>query len=228
MYNAILFISIRRFLILLILPLMFSDISGQTVYKKARIETNMGSMTLVLYKETPLHSDNFIDLIQKGLYDGVIFHRIINNFMIQSGDLSTRYDPIKQAQGTRDITYTIPAEFYPALYHKKGAIAAARQGDNVNPTRASSGSQFYIVQGTKFTKDQLDQLEQKQMHIKFTPEQRKIYTEVGGTPHLDYAYTVFGQVIEGLDVIDKIASVPTDQKDRPIEDIRIIKIRIIE
>jgi peptidyl-prolyl cis-trans isomerase B (cyclophilin B) len=227
MYNAILFFIKRIFCPFLYLLTMLPGISGQTVYKKICIETSYGSMNLVLYNETPMHSENFVDLVKKGLYDGVLFHRVINNFMIQAGDLSTRSDLKGQAAGSGDITYTIPAEFHPALYHKKGALAAARQGDNVNPERASSGSQFYIVQGTKFTKAQLDQMEQQQMHIRFTPEQRRIYTEVGGTPHLDYSYTVFGQVVDGLDVIEKIAAVPTDQNDRPLEDIKI-KIRIID
>jgi len=228
MYNTILFFSKKKLIILLYLILIISGVSGQTVYKKIQIETTYGSMTLVLYNETPMHSQNFADLVKRGLYDNILFHRVIKNFMIQSGDLSTKNDPKDHTSGSANITYTIPAEFNPLLYHRKGALAAARTGDNVNPERASSGSQFYIVQGTKFTEGQLDQMEQRQTHIKFTFEQRKVYTSLGGTPHLDYSYTVFGQVIEGLEIIDKIASSPTDQNDRPLEDIRINKIIIIE
>jgi peptidyl-prolyl cis-trans isomerase B (cyclophilin B) len=201
--------------------------TGQTAYKKVFIETNLGSMTLILYNETPMHTENFLDLVKKGQYEDILFHRVINNFMIQTGDPTTRNSVKGQRVGSGDVSYTIPAEIHPALFHRKGALAAARQGDAVNPARASSGSQFYIVQGTVFTNDQLTQMEERHSHIRFTDEQRKIYTSVGGTPHLDYAYTVFGQVIEGMETIDKIASVATDQYYRPVEDIRI-KIKILE
>jgi peptidyl-prolyl cis-trans isomerase B (cyclophilin B) len=174
-------------------------------------------MKVVLYAETPMHSENFIDLVNKGFYNGQSFHRVINNFMIQAGDIRTKksYD----SEAIPDVNYTIPAEFNPSLFHKKGVIAAARTDDKVNPQRASSGSQFYIVQGHVFSDQELDQMENKQVHIKFTDEQRKIYKSIGGTPHLDYAYTVFGEVISGFEVIDKIAAVPVDKNNRPLKDV---------
>ena len=223
----IIFFLRTRFFLLLSFLLIFGELTGQTTYKKVLIETSLGSMTLILYNETPMHSENFIDLVKKGQYEDILFHRVINNFMIQSGDPGTRNSVKGQRVGSGDVAYTIPAEFHPDLYHQKGALAAARQGDAVNPARASSGSQFYIVQGTVFTNDQLNQMEERHSHIRFTDEQRKIYTTVGGTPHLDYSYTVFGRVIDGMETIDKIAAVATDQYDRPVEDI-MVKIRILE
>jgi cyclophilin family peptidyl-prolyl cis-trans isomerase len=181
----------------------------------------MGDMKAVLYAETPLHSENFIGLVKKGFYNGQLFHRVINHFMIQAGDPTTKKTNEKAGQGISYVNYTIPAEFNPALFHRKGVIAAARMDDKVNPQRASSGSQFYIVQGRTFSDQELDQMENKQVHIKFTEEQRKIYKSIGGAPHLDYSYTVFGEVISGIEVIDKIASVPVDKNNRPIKDIRL-------
>jgi cyclophilin family peptidyl-prolyl cis-trans isomerase len=190
------------------------------------LETTYGDIKIKLYDETPFHKENFLKLVSEKLYDDQIFHRVINNFMIQAGDPNSKNAKPGQPLGYGDLGYTIPAEFNKNLFHKKGALAAARQPDNVNPAKESSASQFYIVHGKVYTDKELDLMEQRGVHIKFTEEQRKIYTSVGGTPHLDYSYTVFGEVIEGIDVVDKIASVKTDQRDRPLNDINI-KIKTI-
>ncbi len=185
------------------------------------ISTKYGDIKLKLYDETPLHKANFIKLVEEHYLDSTLFHRVINHFMIQGGDPDSKRALTGAELGNGGPTYTILAEFVPALFHKKGVLAAAREGDNVNPAKASSGSQFYIVQGNVYTNEQLDGFE-KRMGIKFTVEQRKMYTTIGGTPHLDGSYTVFGEVISGLDVVDKIAAVKTDQNNRPTEDIRMM------
>ena len=171
------------------------------------IKTSLGDITVKLYNDTPLHRDNFIKLINEGWYNNSPFHRVINNFMIQGGH---------NQDGSVDPGYTIPAEFRANHIHKKGALAAARQGDHVNPKKASSGCQFYIVQGQVLT-DAHIQMYQQRMGLTFTQEQIEAYTTVGGTPHLDGEYTVFGEVVEGLDVIDKIAKVKTGYMDVPVE-----------
>lgn len=184
-----------------------------------RIETSMGEMIIRPYHETPGHRDNMISLIEKGYYNGQLFHRVIQDFMIQGGDPHSVNAEKGERLGTGGPGYTIPAEFHDDLIHKKGALAAAREGDRVNPDKRSSGSQFYIVQGRVFTPEELDLLVQRNMHAPFTPEAAAIYTSIGGTPHLDGAYTVFGEVVEGLEVLDRIASVETDAHDRPLEDV---------
>jgi cyclophilin family peptidyl-prolyl cis-trans isomerase len=194
---------------------------SQTPMYTILISTSMGDMKAVLYSETPIHSENFAELVKKGFYNGLTFHRVIKNFMIQTGDPRTRKLDDPSMKTIPDVDYTLPAEFNPALYHRKAVIAAARMDDSVNPMRESSGSQFYIVQGRKFTDKELDQMVDRQVHIKFTDEQRNVYKTLGGAPHLDYAYTVFGEVISGIEVIDKIASVPVDKNNRPLEDVRI-------
>ena len=171
------------------------------------IKTSLGDITVKLYNDTPLHRDNFIKLINEGWYNNSPFHRVINNFMIQGGH---------NQDGRVDPGYTIPAEFRANHIHKKGALAAARQGDQVNPKKASSGCQFYIVQGQVLT-DAHIQMYQQRMGLTFTQEQIEAYTTVGGTPHLDGEYTVFGEVVEGLDIIDKIAQVKTGYMDVPVE-----------
>jgi len=171
------------------------------------IKTTLGNITVKLYNDTPLHRDNFIKLINEGWYNNSPFHRVINNFMIQGG---------QNADGTVDPGYTVPAEFRANHIHKKGALAAARQGDHVNPKKASSGCQFYIVQGQVLTEAHI-QMYQQRYGLTFTEEQIKAYTTVGGTPHLDGEYTVFGEVVDGLDVIDKIAKVKTGYMDVPVE-----------
>ena len=227
MCNTILFIKRLLAFITLITVLINNPISAQTALNTILIETSLGNIKIILYEETPFHSENFIKLIKEGVYNDILFHRVIEDFMIQTGDPGSRNAQKGQLAGTGGVDYTVPAEFHPGLYHKKGALAAARQGDNVNPEKASSGSQFYIVKGTVFSDDQLDQMEARGMHIKFTEEQRDIYKTIGGTHHLDYAYTVFGSVVEGLDVVDKIAAVQTDQYNRPLEDVRL-SINIID
>ena len=191
-----------------------------------QIETNYGNMTVELYDATPEHRDNFIKLAEEEFFDGLIFHRVINGFMIQGGDPESKSAKPKQALGNGGPGYTIPAEFVDTLVHLKGALAAARTGDNVNPKKRSSGSQFYIVQGKKLKEQELRLIEAKK-NISYTPEQLKAYQEIGGTPFLDREYTVFGRVIDGLEVIDKIGVVQTDGRDRPKEDVKM-KIRVIQ
>ncbi len=186
------------------------------------IETTLGTMKAILYDATPQHRDNFIKLAEEGFYDDLLFHRVINGFMIQGGDPESRNADAKKRLGGGGPGYQIPAEFIDTLAHVKGALAAARTN---NPQKKSSGSQFYIVQGRKLSDGQLDMME-AQKDIRYTPEQRKIYTTQGGTPQLDQEYTVFGQVIEGLDVLDKIAATATAPGDRPKMDIKM-KIRPI-
>ena len=171
------------------------------------IKTSLGDITVKLYNDTPLHRDNFIKLINEGWYNNSPFHRVINNFMIQGGH---------NQDGRIDPGYTIPAEFRSNHIHKKGALAAARQGDQVNPKKASSGCQFYIVQGNVLTEAHIQMYKQR-YGLTFTEEQIEAYTTVGGTPHLDGEYTVFGEVVEGLDIIDKIAKVKTGYMDVPVE-----------
>lgn len=184
---------------------------------KVRIETPYGDMVVKLYDETPKHRDNFIKLVKEGFYDNLLFHRVIENFMIQGGDPDSKGAPAGKMLGVGDVGYTVPAEFVKGLYHKKGALSAARQGDAVNPAKASSGCQFYIVQGQVYPQEMFAMFESR--GLKLNDEQKQLYSTVGGTPHLDGDYTVFGEVIEGLDVIDKIAAVQTDRADRPVEDV---------
>ena len=194
--------------------------SSQEKHNMVRIKTPYGDMLVELSDETPKHRDNFLSLVEKGYYNGLLFHRVMRNFMIQGGDPDSRNASKGQMLGSGGPGYTIPAEFNPNLVHIKGAVAAARRGDQVNPQRASSGSQFYIVQGKTFTDAELDQIE-RDNHIKYTPEQREAYKTIGGTPFLDGQYTVFGKVTEGLDVIDQITAQPTDRANRPLEDIEM-------
>ncbi len=197
-----------------------SDLRGQSSSTDhlIKIETTMGDMVIRLYNQTPAHRDNMLKLIEKGFYDGQLFHRVIKDFMIQGGDPHSVGAERGQRLGTGGPGYTLPAEFREDLFHKKGALAAAREGDQMNPEKASSGSQFYIVQGRLFTVDMLKALEQRRSSP-FTPEAIEAYTTVGGTPHLDGAYTVFGEVVEGIEILDSIASVPTDAYNRPLEDV---------
>lgn len=241
-----------------------------------KLETTMGNITVALYNETPKHRDNFIKLVKEGVYDSTLFHRIIKQFMIQAGDPDSKNASDTAMLGSGDVGYTIPAEFNPKFFHKKGVLAAARQGDDVNPEKASSGCQFYIVTGRKFTEPQLLGMENKineqreealfdslaRQHMKeiykmrkagdnagllelqdtleaqareladkeekfrFTPEQIKAYSTIGGAPHLDGSYTVFGEVTEGIEVVDNIEIAKTNRADRPIENIRILKASI--
>ncbi|EDY95279.1 peptidyl-prolyl cis-trans isomerase, cyclophilin-type [Phocaeicola plebeius DSM 17135] len=243
-----------------------------------RLETTMGNITVKLYNETPKHRDNFIKLAKEGTYDSTLFHRVIKNFMIQAGDPQSKTATDTTTLGNGDVGYTLPAEFNPKFFHKKGALAAARLGDEVNPNKESSGCQFYIVTGRKFSEAQMISMENqlnearletvfnelarkhmkeiykmrkagdndgllelqdsleaqargivaKEPALKFSREQIAAYTTVGGAPHLDGAYTVFGEVTEGMDVIDKIQAVKTNRADRPETDVRILKATVIE
>lgn len=244
---------------------------------KVKLETTMGDIVVELYNETPQHRDNFVKLVQEGYYDGVLFHRVIKDFMIQTGDGNSKTAGPDATLGDGDPGYTIPAEFvYPKYFHKRGALAAARTGDQVNPERRSSGSQFYIVTGKIYSSDELKMMTQRLATVKkqdifrrlvnenhaqietlqrnqdneglnelqnrliqqteaeaaqspfsLTDEQIDAYTSVGGTPHLDGQYTVFGQVIEGMDVVDKIQNAQTGRMDRPVSDIKIVKATIL-
>jgi peptidylprolyl isomerase len=253
------------------------DVSGDI---RVLVVTNMGTMKIRLYNETPLHRDNFLKLANEHYFDSLLFHRVIQNFMIQGGDPDSKKAPYGVLLGDGGPSYTVPAEFNPKLFHKKGVLAAARDSDFENPSQASSGSQFYIVQGRVWTdsllkvqakritkmklfNDVINRTENKEYLEKykrynkaemidsvkfvydiinkkvdaelpglpvyaFSPEQIQAYTTVGGTPHLDNSYTVFGEVYEGLEVIDNIAAVKTDKNNRPVEDVRIKSISIIK
>ncbi len=204
-----------------------------TVRKKDRkrdvlLKTTYGDITLRLSDSTPLHRDNFIKLVKTGYYNGVLFHRVIKNFMIQSGDPNSKDAKPGMALGNGGPEYRIPAEFRATLFHKKGVLAAAR--DN-NPEKASSGSQFYIVQGKTFTDAGLDSVETFRLKFKLPPAHREVYKTLGGAPHLDQGYTIFGETVKGLDVVDKIAAVKTStaqDKDRPLEDVRIIEAKLVK
>ena len=213
----------KKILLLAILA-MFTVVfvEGKTREKRSvvRLETSAGNIRIALSDDTPAHRDNFLKLAATGFYDGTLFHRVIKDFMIQGGDPDSKHAKPGQMLGSGDLGYTIPAEFVPARFHKKGALAAARTGDQVNPQKRSSSCQFYIVQGRTWTPQEL-QMISMQYGTQFTPEQIEIYTTLGGTPFLDMQYTVFGEVVDGLDVIDKIASQPTRPGDRPVEDIRM-------
>lgn len=192
------------------------------------LQTSFGDIVVRLSDSTPLHRDNFLLLTKKGFYDSLLFHRVIQNFMIQAGDPNSRTAIAGQLLGNGGPTEKIPAEFRQTLFHKRGVIAAAR--DN-NPEKASSGSQFYIVQGKIFTDAGLDSVETYRLKRKIPVEQRVVYKTIGGTPHLDQTYTVFGEVVKGMDVVDKISAVSTSKgadRDRPLQDVKIIKARLIK
>jgi peptidyl-prolyl cis-trans isomerase B (cyclophilin B) len=181
------------------------------------IITDFGTMRVKLYNETPAHRDNFLKLAKEGFYDGTLFHRVINSFMIQGGDPGSKTAGPDMPLGGGDIGYTIPAEFNPALFHKKGALCAARTS---NPAKASSGCQFYIVHGRPVSEQELAGIE-TQKGIKYTAEQKAEYVAHGGVPFLDQDYTVYGEVISGMDVIDKIALTQTKPGDRPVKDVKM-------
>lgn len=245
---------------------------------KVAFETTLGNIVVKLYNETPKHRDNFLKVVNDSVYNGVLFHRVIKDFMIQTGDPSSKTAEAGQQLGSGDLGYTVEAEFvYPQYFHKKGALAAARTGDAVNPERRSSASQFYIVTGKSYSPQQVEMMEQRmgdqkkedifsglvrervdsirnmqaagdslgleelqnelialteaeyaKNPLKFTPAQVEAYTTVGGTPHLDGQYTVFGEVVEGMDVVDKIQQAATDPSDRPVDDIKIISAKVVE
>lgn len=210
-------------LVTLLLSLTFKKKETETF---VLITTNYGKMKIRLYDETPQHKANFIKLVNEGYYNGTLFHRVISGFMIQGGDPDSKTAKPGQMLGNGGPGYTIPAEFNANLFHKKGALAAARLGDNINPNKESSGSQFYIVHGKTYSMEDLNSME-KRLNIQFTEEQKKIYSTTGGTPFLDRNYTVFGEVIEGFDVIDNIATVKTAPGDRPLEDVKM-EIKVVD
>lgn len=262
-----------KLLFLLMLLSASITVSCAKKYKVVVMETNQGAIKLKLYEDTPLHSENFLKLAGEGHFDGLLFHRVIQDFMIQGGASDSKGAEKGKIVGLSDPGYSLQAEILPGHFHKKGALAAAREGDEVNPERKSSGEQFYIVKGKVFTDDELNMIEKRKLVMAkndlgrklFQPkmeeykqylsagqkaeadslirsinarieeefagykdhlipaEIREVYKTTGGTPHLDGAYTVFGEVIEGLDIVDKIAGVKTDQNDRPEEDVVILK-----
>jgi len=190
----------------------------------AVIETNKGDIVVMLYNSTPLHQENFIKLIEENFYDSLLFHRVIENFMIQGGDPKSKNARPDLRLGGGGPGYLIDAEI--GAPHLRGALAAARMGGSVNPDKKSSGSQFYIVQGRPQNDAFLNKI-QRQKGLNYSPEQRQLYKEIGGIPQLDGDYTVFGEVVEGMDVVDEIAAVPTNSSDRPVEDVRIETIRLL-
>jgi peptidyl-prolyl cis-trans isomerase B (cyclophilin B) len=192
------------------------SVSCQTNAQIYTIETTLGNIQIRLYENTPLHMANFKKLVAEQVYDSVLFHRVIQNFMIQGGDPTTKNPAYVEGE-------TVPAEFIPENIHKKGALAAARMGDFVNPEKHSSSTQFYLVQGKTYTDDELKYLEEYGGKS-WTPEQKEVYKTLGGTPFLDMDYTVFGEVVKGLDVVDKIAAVSTLPGDRPVTDVYILRI----
>lgn len=204
--------------LLLILCIFLGMATQAQEETKVLIKTNYGDITVMLYDDTPLHRDNFIKLVNEGWYNGSPFHRIIKNFMIQGG---------QNADGRQDPGYRVPAEFKSNHFHKKGALAAARMADQVNPKKESSGSQFYIVQGKVWNETELNMFESRYGKV-FNAKQRQTYQAIGGSPHLDGDYTVFGEVTEGLDVVDKIAAVKTGYMDVPVEPVTIISIEIVK
>ena len=223
----------RHLFIVLALVLALSSCSTRKEYM-VRMFTTAGVVDMKLYDETPAHRDNFVRLVKNHQYDSLLFHRVIKDFMIQGGDPASKNAVPGELLGEGDLGYTVEAEFMPDLhYHRRGALAAAREGDDVNPSKASSACQFYIVWGKVYTKEQLEsymewykQRTGKELNV--TPEQFEAYTTVGGTPHLDGGYTVFGEVVKGLEVIETIQNVKCDGNDRPLRDVRIIKMELIK
>lgn len=219
-------VVMRKFLLIslmFVLPFVANAV-GKKAEKRSvvRIETSVGVIRVALHDDTPKHRDNFLKLVEKGHYDGTLFHRVISDFMIQGGDPDSRNAAPGKLLGAGDVGYTIPAEIQvPYYYHLRGSLAAAREGDEVNPEMRSSGCQFYIVWGKKYgpatLKKMRASLEEK--GIETTSQMYDDYQQYGGTPHLDGAYTVFGEVIEGLEIVEKIQSVATDPNDRPLEDV---------
>lgn len=209
---------IVSFTLTLFTPAIFAQDKAAGSERLIKIETTLGNMVIKLYDETPEHRDNMLKLIEEDFYNGQLFHRVIKDFMVQGGDPHSVHAEKGQRLGTGGPGYTLPAEFNEHLIHKKGALAAARQGDNVNPEKRSSGSQFYIVQGRVFTPQELNTMVKRGMST-FSSDIAEIYTSSGGTPHLDGSYTIFGEVVEGLDVLDRIATIQTDSYNRPLEDV---------
>ncbi len=222
----------RIFLFLFALIIFIADAQSPEQRAEVTLQTTKGKIVLALYNQTPLHRDNFLRLVNEGFYDGLLFHRIIQQFMIQSGNEGSRNVPASEYHSAKESdSERIPAEIrYPELFHRRGVLAAAREGDEVNPQRASSNSEFYIVWGKYFSprdmremQEKVNEREDSTARVTFTQEIIDAYEIDGGTPHLDGNYTVFGEVIKGLDVVGNIQDVKTDSLDRPIKDVRIKK-----
>jgi peptidyl-prolyl cis-trans isomerase B (cyclophilin B) len=197
--------------------------------KDVEMVTSKGTMIIRLSDSTPLHRDNFIKLVNQHFYDGILFHRVIPQFMIQAGDPKSKNAKPGDALGQGSPGYFVPAEIRPdLLFHKKGALAAARTPDAVNPTKESNGSQFFLVQGRVYSDEDLDHVEAKLNGYKIPAAHREVYKTIGGSPSLDSKYTVFGEVIKGIDVIDSIAAVTTGERDRPVEDVKIIRVSLVK
>lgn len=213
--------------LVVLMALISFRMQAQEVETYVLIDTDKGKIKVKLYNDTPLHRDNFIKNVKEKRYDELLFHRIVKQFMIQAGDINSKNAPADQHLGDGDLDYTIPAEIiYPKYYHKRGMLCAARTGDEDNPERASSATQFYIVTGKFFTEMELDKME-KEQNITFTPEQRHSYMLEGGTPHLDGKYTIFGEVLNGIKVVDKIQFTETNADDRPVKNIKIKTMTIV-
>lgn len=195
------------------------------------IRTGLGNMVVALYNETPIHRDNFLKLVQAGAYDSLLFHHVVPGFMLHGGDPESKYASPGQALGIGDPDYTLPAEIVPGIVHEHGSLGAARQGDQVNPERLSNGMLFYIVDGRNYSADDLERMAERAARqgdtISYSPENIAAYGRDGGTPHLDGAYTIFGKVIVGQEVISAIAAVPRNAQDRPLKDLRMT-MRIVE
>ena len=213
-------------------PKLSNGLRKKELKRDVAVETSKGTIILRLYDSTPLHRDNFLRLVKQHYYDSILFHRVIQHFMIQAGDPDSKNAPAGKPLGNGGPAYTIPAEIRTSFFHKKGVLAAARTGDDVNPKRASSGSQFYIVKGRIHTDISLDSVETYRLKGRKLPkEHRELYKTIGGAPHLDQSYTIFGEVISGLNIVDSIAAIPTSKaadRDRPLEDIRIVKMRLVK
>ncbi len=205
---------------------MMNENQAQTT--KVKLKTTLGDVTLVLYDDTPKHRDNFVKLVNQKYYDGLLFHRVMLNFMIQAGDPNSKDAKPGVQLGSGNPGYTVPAEFKANRYHKKGALAAARTPDEVNPLKESSGSQFYIVTGRVWPATSLESMVTSGKHAKFTEEQKKVYSTVGGYPPLDQEYTVFGEVTNGMDIVEKISKVEVDAPKRPKTDVKIISATIVK
>ena len=223
----------RKIFALLIIIMTSTMIYAQDKRRVVMMQTTAGNIRIELYNETPLHRDNFVRLVNEHFYDSLLFHRVIKSFMIQAGDPVSRHAQPGVFLGDSTLNYTIPAEIRtPQIYHKRGAVAMAREPDEVNPEQKSSSCQFYIVWGKRFSSQAIERVQERldtiKGGIKLTDEMISTYRKTGGTPHLDGTYTVFGEVTEGLEVIERIQAVMTDDDDRPVDDQRILKAIVVE
>ena len=223
----------RKIIVLLVMLVLTTCCAlAQTSTTEVLFETTAGNIRIALFDDTPQHRDNFLNNVKEHVYDSLLFHRVIKNFMVQCGDLNSKHAKPGQQLGYGDYNYTVEAEFrLPKLYHRRGMVAMAREGDRVNPERRSSACQFYIVWGQVCSDARLEKVQERldaatQGQVKLTPEMIEVYKTVGGTPHLDGQYTVFGEVVEGLDVVDRIQQQAVDENDRPLEDIRVLRATI--